>query len=64
MTKKDYLTIWGYLEALKSIYQEKARTAATRKDDIGRGNAGDYLKWASEIAALQSKIDAETEGLP
>lgn len=61
MTREDYLTTWGYLQALKDIYEKKARTAAARRDDIGRKLAGDYLIRTEEITALQSKIDNEAE---
>lgn len=61
MTKKDYLETWGYLQALKDIYESKARDAAARGDDTGRKLAGDYMKHSAEISAMQRKINDEAE---
>lgn len=30
MTRKDLLTVWGYLQALKDIYERKAKEATQR----------------------------------
>ncbi len=61
LTKKDLLTVWGLLQSLKDIYENKAREAASRPDALGERLAGDYLKIAAEITPLQAKINKETE---
>ncbi len=61
LTKKDLLTVWGLLQSLKDIYENKAREAAARPDALGERLAGDYMKMAAEIMPLQAKIDKEAE---
>lgn len=59
LTKKDLLTAWGYLQALKDIYERKAKEAAARGGDLERIASAGYLKYAAEISAIQRKIDGE-----
>ncbi len=61
LTQKDLLTIWGLLQSLKDIYENKAREAAARPDALRERLAGDYMKIAAEITPLQAKINKETE---
>lgn len=63
MGKKDYLEIWGYLQTLKDILEQKARDVSARGGDANAQIAGRYLKKCSEIRAMQEKIDKEVEGL-
>ena len=63
MTQKDLLEVWGYLQALKDIFEGKARDATQRGDTIGDKLAGDYLREAVRITALQGKIDREAAAL-
>ena len=64
MDKKDYLTIWGYLQTLKDILEQKAKDVAARGGDDSALIAGRYLKERSDIRAMQEKIDREVEGMP
>lgn len=59
MTRKDLLTVWGYLQALKDIYERKAKEAAQRGDDLGRELTASYMEYAAEITTMQRKIDKE-----
>jgi len=59
MTRKDLLTVWGYLQALKDIYERKAKEATQRGDDLGRELTASYMKYAAEITTMQRKIDKE-----
>lgn len=60
-TKKELLTIWGYLQCLKDIYESKARESAAEPDAMGAKLAGDWMKMAAEIVPLQEKINKEAE---
>lgn len=57
MTRKDFLTVWGYMETLKNIQEQKARDTATRDDDIGRNLTADYMKQSAEVRAMQDKLN-------
>lgn len=59
MTRKDFLTVWGYLQALKDIYERKAKESAQRGDGLGRELTASYMKYAAEITTMQGKIDKE-----
>lgn len=59
MTRKDLLTVWGYLQSLKDIYERKAKEASQRGDDLGRELTASYMKYAAEITTMQGKIDKE-----
>lgn len=59
LTRKDLLTMWGYLQFLKDEYERKARETAARGDDLGRKLTADYMQWAVAVTALQRKIDKE-----
>ena len=59
MTRKDLLTVWGYLQSLKDIYERKAKEATQRGDDLGRELTAPYMKYAAEITTMQWKIDKE-----
>lgn len=61
LTKKELLTVWGYLQSLKDIYEGKAREAAARPDTLGAQLAGDWMKMAAGITPLQEKINQEAE---
>lgn len=61
MNRKDYLETWGYLQALKDIYEEKARSAVARGDYTGDKLARDYVRMAADITAMQHKINTESE---
>jgi len=61
LTKKELLTVWGYLQSLKDIYENKARETATRSDATRAKLAGDWMKMAGEITALQHRINEEAE---
>ena len=60
-TKKELMTVWGYLQSLKDIYEGKAKEAASRSDYQGARLAGDWMKLAAEIMPLQEKISREAE---
>ena len=59
MTRKDLLTVWGYLQSLKDIYERKAKEATQRGDDLARELTASYMKYAAEITTMQGKIDKE-----
>lgn len=62
MTAKDYLEVWGYLQTLKDILEEKAKRAAELEDkDRGVKLAGGYMQTCAQISAMQHKISAEAE---
>jgi len=61
LTKKELLTVWGYLQSLKDIYEGKAREVAARPDALGEQLAGDWMKMAGEITAMQTRINKEAE---
>ncbi len=61
LTKKDLLTVWGFLHCLKDIYENKARDLAGRSDSLEAYLVYDYMKKAAEITSLQAKIDNEEE---
>lgn len=65
MTKNDYLSAWGYLEALKTCLREKAKTAADNRSkttskataDLLEKAEAEYMKTIVDISDLQRKID-------
>lgn len=59
LTRKDFLQLWGYLQCLKDIYEDKSRDAAQRGDTIGDKLTADYMKMCVEITAMQQKINRE-----
>lgn len=59
LEKKDLLQVWGYLQALKDIYEGKARDAAQRGDATGDKLTTDYMKMGAEISTMQQKINRE-----
>ncbi len=61
LTKKELLTVWGFLQTLKDIFESKARDVAGRSDSLGAYLVYDYMKKAAEITSLQAKIDNEVE---
>lgn len=62
MDRKDFLTIWGYLQTLKDILDQKAKDVASKGGDTNAQIAGRYLQTCAEISAMQAKIDDEVEG--
>lgn len=63
MEKKEYLIIWGYLQTLKDIFEQRAKDTAAKGDGASQQNAGWYLKECAEIRAMQEKIDREVANL-
>lgn len=61
MTRQEFLEAWGYLQALKDMLEEKARTAAASNAATAQTVAGDYLKTCAEITTLQEKITKEAD---
>lgn len=59
LTRKDLLTIWGYLDVLTGYYNAKAHAAATRGDDTGDKLTADYTRRVEEIRSMQRKINRE-----
>lgn len=63
MTKRDYLITWGYLQTLKDVFENRARDAAARGDEIGRNLTADYMKQSAEITSMQGKIDSKAQSM-
>lgn len=57
LTRKDYLEIWGYLEILKTEFEDKAKTTAQRGDEMGDRLTGDWIRQATAIRTMQNKVD-------
>lgn len=59
MEKADYFKIYGYLLALRDTYEQKARDAARRDDDLGKELVVNYTKEVVELNRLMSAVNDE-----
>lgn len=59
MEKADYFKVYGYLLTLRDIFEQKARDAAQRGDDIGNNALLGYKREISELNRLMSVVNDE-----
>lgn len=59
MEKADYFKVYGYLLTLRDIFEQKARDAAGRNDDLGKELVVSYTKEVVELNRLMSAVNDE-----
>lgn len=64
LSRKEYLELWGLLEILKTDFEQKARTAAQRGDDIGDKASAEYLRQAAATRTMQEKVNTKAMNMP
>ncbi len=64
ISRKEYLELWGLLEILKTDFEQKARTAAQRGDEIGDKTSAEYLRQAAATQEMQWKINTKAMNMP
>lgn len=63
MNARDYLTVWGHLQAYKNHLGDLAREVAETHTEAGKGVAITFLQVCTEITELQAKLQKEAEAL-
>ena len=59
MVKADYFKVYGYLLTLRDIFEQKARDAARRGDEVGDNALLDYKREIVELNRLMSVVNDE-----
>lgn len=63
MEKRDYFKVYGYLLTLRDQYEQKARAAAERKDELGPKLVVSYQREVVELNRLMQLVNDEGYGL-
>ena len=59
MEKADYFKVYGYLLTLRDIFEQKARDAAQRGDEVGDNALLGYKREIVELNRLMSVVNVE-----
>lgn len=59
MEKADYFKVYGYLLTLRDIFEQKARDAAQRGDEVGNNALMGYKREVVELNRLMSAVNDE-----
>lgn len=63
MEQADYFKIYGYLLTLRDQYEQKARAAAQRPDELGPELVVNYHREVAELNRLMQLVNDEGYGL-
>ena len=59
MEKADYFKVYGYLPTRRDIFEQKARDAAQRGDEVGDNALLGYKREIIELNRLMSVVNDE-----